>query len=128
MPKMPNFLKGINKKILFGIPAAFLLIAGLITFAILYRDNRAEKKERDFYAGYDRDSMFRAYNYQGHYRLIYPEAVEILDFSMVPYRPLNFSWTEAEVQEFWIPPKKEDIDLFSEANHKLIWEILKDAP
>jgi len=129
--KPGSFLSSINKRILI-LMGAMALFLSLVIAAILiirdYREDTSIKKSEELKMAYDMDNLIESAKMDNRCDLIYPEVIEELDLTADPYRALNFKWTEEEVSRLWQEPDASDIDYFTEANHKLVWDILKDVP
>lgn len=129
--KLPDFLGSISKRVILIIGGSTLLLILLIVGFLVLRDYIEDKsvnaiEQRKM--AYDTASLNQTTLMKNRSELLYPEVVEELDLSMDLYRSKNYKWTEDEVSRLWIEPDASDIDYFTEANHKLIWDILKNAP
>ena len=93
-----------------------------------FRMDRSINRQEEAKMAYDAQRLNSTTADRNRSELLYPEMIEELDLSCDPYRSLNFKWDEDEVSRLWIEPDARDIDYFKEANHRLVWEILKDAP
>ena len=129
--KLPKFLSSINKKVFLIIGGSTLLLIFVIVGILVRRDYMEDKsvnamEQRKM--AYDTAKLNQTTQMRNRSELLYPEVIEELDLSMDLYRSKNFKWTEDEVSRLWIEPDSSDIDYFTEANHKLVWDILKNAP
>lgn len=129
--KLPKFLSSINKKVFLIIGGSTLLLIFVIVGILVLRDYMEDKsvnamEQRKM--AYDTTKLNQTTQMRNRSELLYPEVIEELDLSMDLYRSKNFKWTEDEVSRLWIEPNASDIDYFTEANHKLVWDILKNAP
>jgi heme/copper-type cytochrome/quinol oxidase subunit 1 len=121
----------INKKVLILMGAAALLLSFLIVTLMLffnYREEKSVKEAEQKKMAYDMSILSQTTKSKNRSELIYPEVIEEQDLSIDPYRERDFKWTADEVSRLWIEPDAGDIDYFTDANHKLVWDILKDAP
>ena len=126
-----DLISSINKKILLIIGGSALVISFLIValmFIFNYIEQKSVNETEQKKMAYDMNILSRSTKIKNRSELIYPEIIEELDLSIDPYRDTNFKWTDEEVATLWIEADGEDIDYFTKANHKLVWDILKDAP
>lgn len=129
--KLPDFLGSVSKRVILIMGGSTILLILLIVGFLVLRDYMEDKsvnaiEQRKM--AYDTASLNQTTLMKNRSELLYPEVIEELDLSMDLYRSKNYKWTEAEVSRLWIEPDASDIDYFTEANHKLIWDILKNAP
>jgi hypothetical protein len=129
--KLPDFLGSISKRVILIIGGSTVLLIILIVGFLVLRDYMEDKsvnamEQRKM--AYDTANLNQTTLMKNRSELLYPEVIEELDLSMDLYRSKNYKWTEDEVSRLWIEPDASDIDYFTEANHKLIWDILKNAP
>ena len=126
-----DFIENINKKIIIlivGIPLLLgILVAGFLIIRDSMEDRRINAREEQKMACDIADFKGETFN-KDDCDLLFPELVESLDLSMDPLRDKDFQWTEEEVSRLWLEASAADIDYFTEANHKLVWDILKNAP
>ena len=104
-----------------------LLIMGILWIRD-YRMDKSINRAEEAKMSYDAEHLNSTTADSNRSELLFPEMIEELDLSSDPYRSRNFKWDEQEVKRLWIEPDAKDIDYFEEANHRLVWEILKDAP
>lgn len=110
-----------------GTLALMLIIVGVLVLRDYLQDRSISAAEERKMA-YDSSRLDQTTRDRNRSNLLFPEVVEELDLSPDPYRDRDFNWTEEEVARLWIEPDTRDIDYFTDANHKLIWDILKDVP
>jgi len=129
--KPADVFKSVSKNVLLTMGGATLLLILIIAGILILRDymedqsiNAIEQRRM----AYDTSRLSQTNRMKNRSELLYPEVIEELDLSMDPYRSPDFEWTEQEVSRLWIEPDASDIDYFTDANHRLIWDILKDAP
>ncbi|MDA3958239.1 hypothetical protein [Oceanispirochaeta sp.] len=129
--RLANIMASINKKLIITIAVSALVITFLIVASLIiidYREDKSIKDAEQRKMAYDMSKLSQSTKSRNRCELIYPEIIEELDLTIDPYRDLNFKWTEDEISRLWLEPDAADIDYFTDANHKLIWDILKDAP
>ncbi len=129
--KIANVFASLNKKVLVIIAGVTLGLCLLIVTFLWLRDYRMDRKvnrAEEAKMSYNAEHLNSTTADSNRSELLYPEMIEELELSCDPYRSLNFKWDEKEVKRLWIEPDAGDIDYFEKANHRLIWEILKDAP
>ncbi len=129
--RLGNILRSINKRVLILMGAGALFLSILIAAVMVIRDYREDssiKAREEVKMAYDMNNLIEAAKNSNRCDFIFPEVIEELDLSADPYRAVNFKWTDEEVSRLWQEADAADIDYFTEANHRLIWEILKDAP
>ncbi len=129
--KAAKLFSQVSKRVLVFIAAGtfalILMITGILVLRDFLQDRSINEMEQQRMA-YDSSSLEQATRDRNRSTILYPEVVEELDLSPDPYRESGFKWDDKEVSRLWIEPDAGDIDSFSDANHKLIWDILKDAP
>jgi len=129
--KPGSVFSSVNKKVLVLIGGSALLLSIIISTVLViryYRLDSSIKASEEQKMAYNTDKLIESAKINNNCDLIYPEVIEELDLSVDPYRSPNFKWSEKEVSRLWQEPDAADIDYFTEANHKLVWDILKDAP
>ncbi|MDC7231815.1 MAG: hypothetical protein PQJ58_01185 [Spirochaetales bacterium] len=129
--KLRDVLGTLNRKglIILGV-STFTLIILIVGVLVLrdYLEDRSVNAREEQKMAYDTARLSQTTRMKNRSDLLFPEVIEELDLTMDLYRSKTFQWTEDEVSRLWIEPDASDIDYFTEANHQLIREILKDAP
>lgn len=122
---------GLNPKVFVVLTVTTVGLTLLIVGGLILRDllqdrkiNRAEQLKM----AYNLEQLDKTIAGQTQSDILYFEDLLELSFAVQPYRENPLPWSEEDVREFWIPPDRSDIDYFTQANHKLVWEILKNAP
>ncbi|MDC7240111.1 MAG: hypothetical protein PQJ50_07100 [Spirochaetales bacterium] len=126
-----DFFLQLNKRVFIFMAAGTLALMLIIVGVLVLRDylqDRSISAAEERKMAYDSSRLDQTTRDRNRSNLLFPEVVEELDLSPDPYRDRDFSWTEEEVARLWIEPDTRDIDYFTDANHKLIWDILKDVP
>ncbi|OQY35025.1 MAG: hypothetical protein B6241_02575 [Spirochaetaceae bacterium 4572_59] len=130
MNPFKRIFKGLSRKyfIILGLVSAgiLLLIVGILIVTDLLEDRSINKAEQGKMA-YNLENLDKAMASQKQCNMLYFEDLEELFLDMELYRETGHEWTSDDVAEFWIPADRSDIDYFTEANHELIWGILKDV-
>jgi hypothetical protein len=129
--RIANVFASVDKRILMIMAGATLGLCLVIVGLLWLRDYRMDKRinrAEEIKMAYDAERLNSTTAAGNRSEFLYPEMIEELDLGNDPYRSRAFRWDEGEVKRLWIEPDAADIDYFEEANHRLIWEILKDAP
>lgn len=129
--KLAEVFKSVRKKVLLIIGGSMFVLIFLIVGILVLRDymeDRSVNAIEQRRMAYDTARLNQTTQMKNRSELLYPEVIEELDLSMDLYRDMDFKWSEAEVSRLWIEPDASDIDYFTDANHQLIWDILKDVP
>ena len=131
MIQLKRFFKSMNSRIfiIMGITTGslILLIAGILIIRDFRMDRSVNKKEKVKMA-YNLEKLNETIKRQTECDILFFEDLEELPLDIELYRTTELPWNHSEVSSFWIPADRKDIDYFTEANHQLIREILKDAP
>ena len=104
-----------------------LCIAGFLIVRDFIEDKNINKVEKTKMA-YNLEQLDENIASRTRSNLLYFEDLEPLFLNPELYRETELPWTLDDVREFWIPADRSDIDYFINANHDLIWDILKDSP
>jgi len=131
MRQLNKLFRSLNRKVFIILGAVtgvvLLVIVGILILTDTLEDRSVNREEQKKMA-YNADRLNRTVSTMNQCDLIYFEEIEELILTIDPYRERSVPWSTEEVSRFWIQPDEQDIDYFSEANHELIWNILKDAP
>ncbi len=131
MNPLRRIFSGLDKKVFIhigiGMASLSLLIVGVLFIRDLLEDRSVNKEEQKKMA-YDLEQLDESVASQSQCSILYFEELEELFLEMDYYRTSEIPWVNGEVSEFWIPADRSDLDYFTEANHRLVWDILKDAP
>ena len=131
MNPLKRILSGLDKKVFvligIGMASLILLIVGGLFIRDLLEDRSVIKEEQKKMA-YDLEQLDESIARRSQCNVLFFEDLEELFLEMDYYRTGEVPWVNGEVSEFWLPADRSDIDYFTEANHKLVWDILQDVP
>ena len=131
MNPFKRIFSGLSRKVFvfigIGMASFTLIIVGILFVRDLIED-RSINREEQIKMAYNLEQLDKAVAIQSQGSILYFEDLEELFLDMDYYRKSEVPWVNGEVGEFWIPADRSDIDYFTEANHRLVWNILKDAP
>ena len=131
MSLFSKILKDLKPKVFITIGIVTLSLCVVIVGFLVIRDYLKDKKINDaekVKMAYNLDQLDEAIADMAQSNILYFENLEQLNLNMELYRNTKIPWSQDDVREFWIPADRSDIDYFIEANHSLVWDILKDVP